>query len=124
MTQLIDRESIASIKKIGEIRNKDLLGEMLHIFNAQFNQCLGELNNSIQVADSDNIKYLAHKMKGSCKSIGAEALANKCLEMENLDLADELSYKKNMEALYTQVEKTYESTKEELEIASGAVLAE
>lgn len=63
--------------------NKELYKVLLDIFLQENEHTLEELNKSIAKSDWESAVGIVHKIKGSCGTIGAKALNQVCVDLQN-----------------------------------------
>lgn len=80
MVQLLDLEIIEAIREVGDFRENDAFAlELFELFAEQSEMAARELLQSIERGDLAQIRYFAHRLKGSAANIGACALSQ-CAE--------------------------------------------
>jgi HPt (histidine-containing phosphotransfer) domain-containing protein len=81
---LVDPEIIDSIREIGAARENDhFTHELYGLFAEQSDLALRELAAAIARRDLKQMRYYAHRLKGSAANIGACALARQAEELES-----------------------------------------
>lgn len=82
--KLVDLEIIESIREIGDVRdNEDFTHELYGLFAEQSDLAIRELAGAIARQDVKQVRYYAHRLKGSAANIGARALAEQAEELES-----------------------------------------
>jgi len=71
--------------------DEDAKQEILNLFLEQAEKLKATLISSLELKDFGQIRFNAHKLKSSCSSVGAIALANTCKDLEKFAEANELS---------------------------------
>ncbi len=107
MTELIDESQVKNLK---ELFNEGFDEFVLLYFN-DFEKKETELFTSIQNNELDNTKKIAHALKGNSLNVGATALANKCIQLEEAsikgNLSDAFEYYQELEKIYPSVKQAY-----------------
>ncbi len=85
--KVIDWET--AIERLGG--DKDFLIELLNELIEQMDQSLPELKQAIEQNDYDNVRSIAHGLKGAAANLGADQIANAFYEMETMGKNQDLN---------------------------------
>jgi len=85
----------------------DAKQEIFNLFLEEAEKIQASLVSSLEVKDFEQTRFNAHKLKSSCSSVGATALAETCKDIEKFAEANELgifeqSYIENFENICAQ----------------------
>ena len=87
--QLLDLEIIESIRDVGDVRDSDgFARELFDLFSEQSDLAVRELTSAVSRDDLAQVRYFAHRLKGSAANIGARALSRQAEELENVARGD------------------------------------
>lgn len=71
--------------------DQDAKQEILNLFLEAAEKLKLSLISSLELKNFEQTRFIAHKLKSSCSSVGAIALANTCKDLEKFSEANELS---------------------------------
>ena len=71
--------------------DQDAKREIFNLFLKEAEKLKATLLCSLELKDFEQTRFNAHKLKSSCSSVGAIALANTCKDLENFAQTNELS---------------------------------
>jgi HPt (histidine-containing phosphotransfer) domain-containing protein len=71
--------------------DEDAKQEIFNLFLEEAEKLKATLMSSLELKDFEQTRFNAHKLKSSCSSVGAIALANTCKDLENFAQTNELS---------------------------------
>ncbi len=77
-----------TLTELAEIGDKEFVEELFDGYMADAAERMENLGKAIAEANADNIKALAHSLKGASNSVGAKGLGEMCLAMEGLAGSD------------------------------------
>ena len=81
--QLLDLEIIDSIRDVGDVReNDEFARELYDLFAEQSDLSVRELTSAVARLDHSQVRYYAHRLKGSAANIGAKALSRQAEALE------------------------------------------
>jgi HPt (histidine-containing phosphotransfer) domain-containing protein len=60
----------------------DVAGELVDLFTSSTPPLVAELRDAVESEDAEEVRRTAHKLKGSCQSIGATFMATLCRRLE------------------------------------------
>ena len=86
--------------------------EVLEVFLLTTAETVPQFRAALDCGDGEALQKLAHSLKGSCRALGADALADLCAEMEILGRAGEPA---QAEPFVAQAEAAWERLRVELE---------
>lgn len=105
MASLINEDQVRNLKSLFN----EGFDDFVLLYFDDFEKKEKELEQTINNKDLDKIKKIAHALKGNSLNVGAIALADKCIAIE------EASIKKNIEDIlfhYNELEKIYPTVKQ------------
>ncbi len=80
----LDRAILAELRSLQVEGEPDLVTELFGMFHAQFPMLMAEMHEAVAHGNAEQLKRLAHKVKGSSGNLGAHHLATLSDELENL----------------------------------------
>jgi two-component system sensor histidine kinase/response regulator len=80
----LDRRVLAQLRELGEQAGSDILAELVPSFLDDADAQLRALGAAVADADVDTVVRIAHRLKGSCATIGAQRASHICSELEQL----------------------------------------
>ena len=92
---------------LGERRGKDLLGQLFDIFLDQGPKGFAEIRDALQTGNAEQVKSVAHSLKGSYRSLGTPRIAELSRLLEDLGARGETD---GGEAILDQLETCFEET--------------
>ncbi|MGM0449875.1 MAG: Hpt domain-containing protein [Pseudomonadota bacterium] len=105
--QHIDHDALAELRDVME----EEFVILVNTFLQDADDRLRQLRESVEAADPDNLRKVAHSFKGSCINIGAPELAERCREAEERGRDEELS---DIDACIGAIEQELEAVREAL----------
>lgn len=87
---VLDQDVIATLKDLGGEDEPELFMELVDLFIDDTCGQLEEVSAALTRGDSDEMRRRAHTLKSSCANVGAVHLAQRCFQLEQLALAEEL----------------------------------
>ncbi len=111
MPDLLNFNVIANIKTATAKRGPEFLESLVDNFLANSLKLITEINESFEQNDFKQISKIAHKLKGTAASLGAEQLAQLCFEIETTDYNTEIGM------LIKQLSDCYNKTQPEIKQA-------
>ena len=106
--KLIDFE--VALERLGD--DEEFLMEMLDELILQLGETIQNLEEAIHKSDFQNVRSLAHGMKGATSNLGADRIADYLLEMEKKGADQALD---GSEELLEKIKTTFEEMKIEVE---------
>src|SRR5262245_30203339 len=85
---LLDHETLRSLRELQEDGDDDLLGELIDLFLADAPGRMDAIRDAVTRQDWTAVTAPAHSLKGSCGSLGALPLAELCARLEHCGRAD------------------------------------
>ena len=107
MSELFDNQIISELREI----MGDDIGMLLETFIEDSRAKVGELSDALAAENADSIRRVAHSLKGSCKNVGAIAMALLCEEMEHKAKEEIFA---PLPELYAQIEVVFNNTCDEI----------
>jgi len=96
----------------------ELLLELLDIFSEDYKEKRKLLTESLENNDLEQLKSLAHSLKGASGNISAKQIRERFIELEEMGRAGDISgggdVLTNLDSQYAELEKRFGSVKEEL----------
>ncbi len=97
--------------------DKELLLELLDIYEEDFVNKRTELESAVKAADATRIKEVAHAMKGAAGNISARPMHAVCLQIEQLakvnDIAAVGNLLKDIDGYFARIKANKEKLKQE-----------
>ncbi|HEX9640369.1 MAG TPA: response regulator, partial [Candidatus Krumholzibacteria bacterium] len=113
-SSILDMRVIRSLKEMGD-DDPNLFLELLDLFFENSQKHLVDLAAALTVKDPKKVERIAHTMKSSCANLGANQLAEFCLQLERLGRAGSLDgaseILNRMNQAYGEVQVELESTR-------------
>jgi two-component system cell cycle response regulator len=103
--QPLDTRVTASLREIARGQPPGFLADVRSLFIETSTQCLEELRRALAAQDPSSVAAAAHRLVGSCASIGATELAQVARDLETLARVPTLA---GSQALLDQTEKSAE----------------
>jgi two-component system sensor histidine kinase/response regulator len=94
-----------------ELAEGGALPRLVEIFETQTPERLRELREHIKAGEADDVKRLAHTMRGGAASLGAVAMADACLKLEEVAKSGDLE---GATALVDALEAAYGAARDAL----------
>ncbi|MBA3353836.1 MAG: response regulator [Blastocatellia bacterium] len=118
---VINKETLAGLRELQQPGDLDFVTELIDLYQESSTEQLGLLRTAIDDCNAAEVKRIAHLLKGSSANIGAEQIAEVCLEMEKT-WADDKIAPEDPWALFTTLEEEMnlavnELNKERCEVA-------
>ena len=113
-SSILDMRVIRSLKEMGD-DDPNLFLELLELFFENSQKHLNDLKAALDAGEPKRVERIAHTMKSSCANLGANQLAELCLQLERLgrtgflDGAGEILTR--MYSAYDEVQTELESTR-------------
>jgi signal transduction histidine kinase/DNA-binding response OmpR family regulator len=82
-SSILDMRVIRSLKEMGD-DDPNLFIDLLDLFFENSQKHLADLEAALTVGDPKKVERIAHSMKSSCANLGANRLAEFCLQLERL----------------------------------------
>lgn len=100
------RHDVLNIARLTEDFDGDMeaVREMIRLFLGSSDECMTNLAGSVSRNEPDKVRALAHTIKGSALSLGAEVLADAAARLENQARRGDLA---NADALLTVLDQEY-----------------
>jgi two-component system, sensor histidine kinase and response regulator len=73
----------ATVEQLRHSLAPEMLGELLGTFERQLNRCLAEIEAAVARGDHGEVRRLAHLLKGSSATFGAQQVRAICLRLEH-----------------------------------------
>lgn len=105
---LVDIDTLNELKEI----MGDDFDELIAIFISDGNTQIENLRLAISTSNSDDIRRIAHTLKGSSANLGINTLSESCRVLEHKAAEDSLE---DAQELLEQIISNYEAAKEALE---------
>jgi signal transduction histidine kinase/HPt (histidine-containing phosphotransfer) domain-containing protein len=80
----VDRETLESLAELRAATGRDVLGEVLGIFDERSATLLNDLERAVVEGPATRVRHLAHTLKGGASQVGAVDVASRCDELESL----------------------------------------
>ncbi len=109
MSGLLDEEIISELVEI----MGDDIGLLFETFISDSEEKIVQLKSILENGNGDEIRRLAHSLKGSSKNIGAVNLAMRC---ENLEIDGREGNVVDVEKVYSAISVDYNAVKAELQM--------
>ena len=77
-------QPFARLREIAGGEDESFINEMVLMFIEQASTIIPALRTAVEVDDTENVKKLAHKLKGISSNIGTTGIAKTCKELECL----------------------------------------
>jgi CheY-like chemotaxis protein/nitrogen-specific signal transduction histidine kinase/HPt (histidine-containing phosphotransfer) domain-containing protein len=74
----------ATILQLRDTLTPEMREQLLDVFDAQQEQCISDLGRAVQRGDRDEVRRVAHLLKGSSASVGAMSLRLCCERLEHV----------------------------------------
>jgi CheY-like chemotaxis protein/HPt (histidine-containing phosphotransfer) domain-containing protein len=78
----LDLVFVDELSSIGDAAGQDFLGELLEQFGRDTDSLLSELRDRLDNSDTDEVRRIAHKIKGSAGQLGGRRLTSSCAKLE------------------------------------------
>ena len=80
-------DELIDAARLGAFRDDypDIVDQLVDLFVQSTPPLLGELRAALDEGDRDELRRVAHKLKGSCQNIGATFMATLCRSLETAD---------------------------------------
>jgi signal transduction histidine kinase/DNA-binding response OmpR family regulator/HPt (histidine-containing phosphotransfer) domain-containing protein len=113
--QLINRQALENIRALSASNGDALLERVLQAYLEDTPKHLNTIRAAIDSGSTVQIRKAAHSLKSSCANVGADALAQRCKEMEILGRNDTTA---GAAALLDEMERSFQAVRQAL----GAIL--
>nr|WP_315400144.1 response regulator [uncultured Duganella sp.] len=113
--QLINRQALANIRALSASNGDALLERVLQAYLNDTPTHLRALRAAIDNGDTQHMRKAAHSLKSSCANVGADALAQRCKDMEQLGRNDTTA---GAADLLNEMERSFQAVRQAL----GAIL--
>lgn len=80
----LDREALESLAELRAATGRDVLGEVLGIFDERSATLLNDLERAVVEGVATRVRHLAHTLKGGASQVGAVDVVSRCDELESL----------------------------------------
>ena len=87
----LDLDRLDSLRRLGELAGRPLLGEIVDSYLAEMPQRLERLRAALDRGDGPDLTFVAHSLKGSSNQIGAKRMAALSAELEQRGQSGELA---------------------------------
>jgi HPt (histidine-containing phosphotransfer) domain-containing protein len=87
--QLVHFNRALALDRVGG--DEELLREVAHLFLREYPNMLGQIREAVSSGDARRVMEVAHTLKGSLATIGAENGAQTALILENMGRREELN---------------------------------
>ncbi len=84
MTELLNISQIDSLNELNSGPEEDILGELIEIYKSQTPNLINQIKLHFKAGNFDDLKKMAHKLKGSSANIGLKSLAENCSKLEEM----------------------------------------
>ncbi|MCI0534850.1 MAG: PAS domain S-box protein [Verrucomicrobiales bacterium] len=105
---VVNLKSLEQLKDLAQPGEPNPLIEFIDLFLADVPDCLGQIRAALNEQKADDLRRLAHSLKGSAGNLGAEDLSFLCHELEmaakHTDLATAPRLIQHIEAAFAQVQ--------------------
>ncbi len=81
--ELLNMETIQSIRELQGEGEPDLFAELVDIFLAELERLFGKAHQAVQEADAEAYRQVMHSVKGSSSNLGVDLLSSKAAELES-----------------------------------------
>jgi HPt (histidine-containing phosphotransfer) domain-containing protein len=109
---VLDHETLRSLRELQEDGDDDLLGELIDLFLADAPTRIEAIRDAVTRQDWVALTATAHSLKGSCGSLGALPLAELCGRLERCGRQD--ADRSNAAADCAELERQYRLVREAL----------
>ena len=113
-TKLVDESKITFLQDVENPEDVDFFLELIDIYLDEFPQTLQLLKDALKNKNISQIQFEAHKMKGSCLTLGVENLADICHKIEADAKAGKID--PNADEILNDLEKKILTVLEELKV--------
>ncbi len=103
MPTILNQETLASLRELGDDFFKELIGTFLESSQDQIEL----IRRGVKELDGAGIEAAAHSLKGACYGQGAEELGILCKEMETRGRENNLA---EIDGLMARIAKSYQLT--------------
>ncbi|WP_444848133.1 response regulator, partial [Duganella caerulea] len=111
----INRQALQNIRALSATNGDALLDRVLHAYLDDTPSHLHTLRQAIAAGDTGQLRKAAHSLKSSSANVGADALAQRCRELEQLGRNDTTA---GAAVLLADMERTFQAVRQAL----GAIL--
>ncbi|HWW68422.1 MAG TPA: Hpt domain-containing protein, partial [Duganella sp.] len=112
---LINRQALQNIRALSSGNGEALLERVLHAYLEDTPTHLRTIKSAIDSGSTVQMRKAAHSLKSSSANVGADALAQRCREMEQLGRNDTTA---GAAALLDDMERSFQAVRQAL----GAIL--
>jgi len=105
--ETVDWEIVADLLSVTQ---PEFLAELLGVFTRETGTALTSLRHAVRVGDLHALHRVAHRLRGSCATLGARRMMGQCDRLETLP-ADQLG---QAAALIDEIEREFGAVREEL----------
>jgi len=108
---VLDESRLTVLRDVQGEDGRPFLFEFIELFEADARQRLEQLRSLISTGALEGLRRMAHTLKGSCRNIGAMAMAEACLKLEK---AGDHCDAGDAAAMVTEIEAEYERVRQRL----------
>ena len=105
---LLDRERLADLELLSSDEEPDVLNELIEVYADETTAQLIVLGDAVQSSDFGAIARIAHRLKGSSRTLGAKIVADVCEAIEKNAFTQE---QQEEEMLMIRLKNEFEATK-------------
>lgn len=106
--KFVDYSVVESLKEIG---GDDFFREILSMYFNQSEEIMSNIKTNYSSGNIDEVKALAHKLKGSCLNIGVTKMAEVCRKLEKEIKDNNIS---NLSEIISELESVSSETNKQL----------
>jgi HPt (histidine-containing phosphotransfer) domain-containing protein len=106
-SNLVDMSVLQSLKAYA--RSPAFMPQLVGIFEEHGRSSLIELRMALSDQDTDSVRRVAHRFKGSCLNMGAQALASELKQLESFTSETKWSADK-VETTYLELTQLFDTT--------------
>jgi len=115
---VLDTDTLRSLRDLQEDGDDDLLSELIDLFLADAPARIAAIRDAIAREDWPDLATAAHSLKGSCGSLGAVHLADLCARLERYGRTG--VDPRSIELIYAELEGQYALARDALLRERGA----
>ncbi len=121
--EIVDKDYLDSLRKVGQAAGQDLLGELIGLFLEDATEHLAAIHEGLGRGDTKMLEEAAHSLKGTAGTIGATRLRSLCAAIEDQARDGSFSIAARLSILVPdEVDKAQQRVRDELalETATGS----
>lgn len=109
----LDKEIMSAFRAVIEDGAGDFLKELIEVFLDQVPPLMKQMREALEKNDATSVRRAAHRMRGSCITIGAVTLVDPCKRLEELGAKGDLGA---AGTVLSQLEKEFDRVRRSLEL--------